>query len=384
MLSQRFAPLKMYPAKNKSLFNHGILPLIFAVSTILISISITGSPLSPLSVHAQEVISQPSPEQLNVDLQRDPFHVKKHDTLWDVNVKDRKSPEKWPAVWGNNRHITNPHWIDPETAAYLDQQNAYSPASLKSHAPNPLSTAPAKVIPVNPPYHFFYPLMDSVGYIKPDAAVPMGKIIAPKPSFQKKIQLGTKLYLKMEDESTVAVGDRFQLLRTFNLENNATAPLPAVQHYITGIVEVIRLKSKPCKCQKPITEIEGKIVKAYRNILPYDILVPYNSRDSRIAIKLSSEQLKGKILFSEEHNKQITENAVVFIDKGKMHGLKTGQYYDIFNKPKGSELPSREYIEKTEYIGSLMVLSMEEDTSAALITYAYKPIAPGDLIFPPM
>jgi len=64
--------------------------------------------------------------------------------------------------------------------------------------------------------------------------------------------------------------------------------------------------------------------------------------------------------------------------------VKSGQRYDIFNKAKGKGGGGHGYIEKTEYIGSLILLSTEEETSAALITYAHKIIAPGDVISAPM
>ncbi len=421
MPAKHFDSFKMHPKNNEPTLHNGILAMICDVSSIFFSIYMAVMLFSPIVIHAQDGIpqSQPPDEQIaadqveivntnqnnsidtdqnnsidtdqnnniNREQQQKTYSVKKHDTLWNISAETQKNPEKWPAVWGMNRHITNPHWIYPGDTIYLDQQRPGSLKSRDSNAAgtlNPLSNAPTDVIPVNPPYHFFYPLIDTVGYIKPEPAMPMGKIIACKPRFQKKMQQGTEVYLQMVDESTISVGDQFQLIRTINLQDNAANPLQGVQHYITGIIEISRLKLKPCKCQKPMTEVEGKIVTAYRTILPDDLLVPYNSRDSRIAINKSNVQLTGTILFSEEHNTHITENAVVFINRGKIHGLKTGQYYDIFNRPKGKEVINRRYIEKTEYIGSLVVLSMEVETSAALITYAYKTIAPGDLIFPPM
>ena len=239
-----------------------------------------------------------------------------------------------------------------------------------------------EVIWENPPYHFYYPLMDTVGYIKPERVPAIGQIVETLPLFQKSIQEGGKVYLEIPDESMVMVGDQFQLLRIIPLSGNEESFIDGKQHYLTGIIEIVKLSvENPC-CGMPGSRAQGKIVTAYRDILPHDILVPYNTQNAKISLIAPNEALNGRILFSEEHARSISENAVVFIDKGKIHGLKVGQYYDIYNHPKAKKAPSAPYMEKREYKGSLMVIRMEDETSAALITYSYKPISPGDFFFP--
>lgn len=237
------------------------------------------------------------------------------------------------------------------------------------------------VIWKNPPYSFNYPLMDCVGYIKPQAVPAIGKIVDTLPLRQKSIEKGGKVYLEIEDESMVAVGDRFQLIRVFDL-GGGSSDINGKQHYITGIVEIVRLSSTDPCCGVPRSRARGKIVTAYRAIEIDDLLIPYNTQKREIPMIGTNEALRGKILFSEEHADAISENAVVFIDKGKIHGLKVGQPYDIYNHSKAERAPSAPYMEKREYKGSLMVIRMEDETAAALITYAYKPISPGDLFFP--
>jgi len=308
------------------------------------------------------------------------YNVKKHDTLWDISGKTLKSPKKWPALWGRNPHIRNPHWIYPGETIYLEQQNRL-PLTDQS-APLP-TVEPVQRVEVNPPYYYFYPLMESVGYIKESAVTPVGKIISCMPRHQKGIEQGNGVYLAMADESDLMVGDQFQILRTFYIRTKNSTSLPLVHHYITGVVKVTKLKAKPCKCHEQVSQIEGEIITAYRTILQEDILVPYNSTTSKILVRQSKEQINARILFSEDHKKKISENAVVFIDKGKNDGLQTGQFYDIFNQPRGELIDSEKFIEKTEHIGSLVILRMEDQTSAALITYAYKDISPGDIMVSP-
>jgi hypothetical protein len=39
--------------------------------------------------------------------------VQHGDTLWDITGYYFQNPWRWPAVWGHNPQITNPHWIFP-------------------------------------------------------------------------------------------------------------------------------------------------------------------------------------------------------------------------------------------------------------------------------
>ncbi|MGD9731744.1 MAG: LysM peptidoglycan-binding domain-containing protein [Desulfamplus sp.] len=313
------------------------------------------------------------------------YNVKRHDTLWDISDKALKSPKRWPALWGRNPHIRNPHWIYPGDTIYLDDRNRASNSS--PHSSISVASIPPKAsverVEVNPPYYYFYPLMESVGYLKDSSAAPSGKIISCMPKYQREIDIDSGVYLQMEDESELLVGDKFQIVRTFYIRDKNSAAFPLVQHYVTGVVEITKLKAKPCKCHEQISQVEGRIIRAYRTILADDILVPYNSIDSKILVRQSNDQMNAKIMFSEDHKNKISENDVVFINKGRYDGLQTGQFYDVFNHPKGTLIDSEKFVEKTEYIGSLVVLRMEDETSSALITFAYKDIKPGDIMVSP-
>ncbi|MBF0390632.1 MAG: LysM peptidoglycan-binding domain-containing protein [Desulfamplus sp.] len=313
-------------------------------------------------------------EEINV------YSVKKHDTLWDISAKKLKSPYRWPALWGQNPHIRNPHWIYPGEVIYINGKRV----SSKENQIQARYVGAEEIVEVNPPYYYFYPLMDSVGYLKESAVNPVGKIISCMPKHQKEIDIDNGVYLHIKDESNLMVGDRFQILRTFYISNKNAGVDPIVHHYITGIVEITKLKPAPCECYEQLSQVEGRIVNAYRRILAEDILVPYNSADSKILVRQSNEDIAAKILFAEDHKRVISENSVVFIDKGRADGLQTGQFYDIFNQPIGELIDSNRFKEKTEHIGSLVVLSMEDKTSAALITFAYKDIKPGDIMVSPI
>src|SRR5688500_4624349 len=48
------------------------------------------------------------------DITTPEFHtVQRGDTMWDITGYYFQNPWRWPAVWGRNPQITNPHWIFP-------------------------------------------------------------------------------------------------------------------------------------------------------------------------------------------------------------------------------------------------------------------------------
>jgi hypothetical protein len=337
-----------------------------------------------LEQKTSKLLDQTNKDQTDKPEYSEIYNVKKRDTLWDISDKKLQSPYRWPALWGRNPHIRNPHWIYPGETIYLyDHRNSPNTNQSASLPPVYTPTEPLEKIEVNQPYYYFYPLMESVGYIKERAVNPIGKIMSCMPQFQKEIDIDNGVYLQVNDESNIMVGDQFQILRTFYIRDKNSTTFPLVQHYITGVVEVTKLKSKPCRCHEQVSQIEGKIIKAYRTIFADDILIPYNSVDSKVLVRQSNENMNAKILFSEDHKNQIAENAIVFIDKGKADGLQTGQFYDIYNQPRGELIEPEKFIEKTERIGELVVLHMEDKTSSALITYSYKDITPGDIMVTP-
>lgn len=63
-----------------------------------------------------------SSDEMNVDAapQVTEFHtVERGDTLWDITGRYFQNPWRWPAIWGLNPQITNPHWIFPHDQVRL-------------------------------------------------------------------------------------------------------------------------------------------------------------------------------------------------------------------------------------------------------------------------
>jgi hypothetical protein len=117
-----------------------------------------------------------------------------------------------------------------------------------------------------------------------------------------------------------------------------------------------------------------------------DLLTPYKKRLPRIALTQSKDGLNGKIIGSEEREKNIGDHTVAFIDKGDQDGVEIGQSYSIYyqEEEKLNE-KSNEKVPLTPIIhGSLLVLHTEPTTSTVLITRSDRSIDPGAKIRSPI
>ena len=111
-------------------------------------------------------------EDTSVELETGFYYtVKKGDTLWDLSNKFSDSPWVWPELWSENKQLTNPHWIYPgqRLRLYLrkDLEKVVLPVQKQPSVP-----APAKEMPT-----YYYPKIDSIGFIKKTPVAPSGEII---------------------------------------------------------------------------------------------------------------------------------------------------------------------------------------------------------------
>jgi hypothetical protein len=114
--------------------------------------------------------------------------------------------------------------------------------------------------------------------------------------------------------------------------------------------------------------------------------MPYKKRSPRIALTQSKNGLDGKIIVSEERDKNIGDHAVAFIDKGDQDGVEIGQSYSIYFQEQAKlNKKSKENILLTPIVlGSLLVLHTEPTTSTVLITQSDRSIDPGTKIGGPI
>jgi hypothetical protein len=288
------------------------------------------------------------------------YTVKKGDTLWDLSERFGDSPWLWPDLWKENNQIPNPHWIYPGNRIRLFRkewvQTIEKEAGKQSVEPEPV--------------YYSYKDIDMVGFIRKEPIKPSAVIFKVKNNV-KMISTGDLVYLRKEAGSDFIPGSRYTVYRTLKpIKDKKTGDYIGLQHYITGIVEIVKDESQ---------FVVAKVVQSFRPIYVDDKVMPYTQRMARIPLMKSTAGILGNIISSEEKQQIFGDHTIVFIDRGVNDGVKIGQAYQLFyqdeatldSKSKGKVLltPNDE--------GQILVLHTEETTSTVIITNSKDPLEPG-------
>jgi hypothetical protein len=288
------------------------------------------------------------------------YTVKKGDTLWDLSERFGDSPWLWPDLWKENTQIPNPHWIYPGNRIRLFRKEWVQ--TIEKEAVQPVAQPE--------PVYFAFKDIDMVGFIRKEPVKPSAVIFKVKENV-KMISTGDLVYLRKEAGAEFVPGSRYTAYRTLEpIKDEKTREFIGIQHYITGIVEVV--KEEP-------QFVVAKIVQSFRPIYVADKVMPYTRRISRIPLIKSTEGILGNIISSEENQQIFGDHTVAFIDKGINDGIKVGQVYQLFYQDEAIVNPkSKERVLLTPTdAGNILVLHTEETTSTVIVTNAKDPLEPG-------
>ncbi len=300
------------------------------------------------------------------------YTIQKGDTLWDLSDRFYDAPQNWPDLWQKNKQIPNPHWIYPgdrirlyRKAGVAESEGEATPAEQPEiGAKQAPSTSGGKK-----PY-FHYSSMNHLGFVKEKAVEPSGVLF--KVNDDKALISGNDIvYIKKKKANAFTPGSRFTVYRTHPTGNDIrTTDYRGVQHYFSGLVEIIR--------DEPQYAV-AVVVDTYRSIQINDLLIPFEKRSPNVMLLDSKKDLSGKIICSEERLLVFGDQSIAFIDKGTRDGVSPGQAYSIYYKEKARlDLKDRE---DTPLIplefASLLVLLAEESTATVIITNAERSVSPG-------
>ena len=301
------------------------------------------------------------------------YTVQKGDTLWDLSTQFSDNPWLWPNLWSENSQISNPHWIYPGERIRLLQVKGVDTFITKNIEENQ-SKEPE---PKEETLYYYYSPINRIGFIKKQAITPLGTIFKVEDD-KDLVSVGDIIYIRPNADYSFKAGSKYTVYRTLKpIVDENTKNLVGIQHYITGVAVITK---------KEPDFVVARVVKSYRSIALNDLLMPYKKRSPRIALTQSKDGLDGKIIVSEEHDKNIGDHTVAFINKGDQDGVKIGQSYSIYYQEKGelNKKSDREILLTPNILGSLLVLHTEPTTSTVLITRSDRSIDPGAKIFSPI
>jgi len=287
------------------------------------------------------------------------YVVKKGDTLWGLSRKFFNSSWQWPDLWSKNKQLPNPHWIYPGQRIRLVPK-APKPAAEPEAVPKPVVTIEKTV--EEPPY-FIYAGIDKVGFIRKKELKPSGYILVESDE-EVFIDQGDKVFIKQTGNQRLRPGQLYTIYRPLKrVKDPAGRNKLGIQYYITGIVEIIKNED----------EFDvGRIIRSNRRIRVKDLLKPYKNRSPKITLRESKMGIEGQIIGTEDKNRLFAADNIVFINKGEVDGIKTGQEYSIY------ELKIADRVRVNKDFGSLLILRVEEAASTAIITYSGHSMHPGE------
>lgn len=127
------------------------------------------------------------------------FHeVSRGDTLWDITDYYFGNPWRWPAVWGMNPQITNPHWIFPGDRVRLLRE---ARPGVRPTTPGTSLRTPARVVTPDTVFHL------SNGYLDPREQENAGTIVG-SPQDHMLLTENDEAYIDFP-RRTPRVGERF-------------------------------------------------------------------------------------------------------------------------------------------------------------------------------
>lgn len=309
--------------------------------------------------------------------------VQPGDTLWDLCSKYLNSPWYWPKIWSYNPQLTNPHWIYPgnELRFYPSDENL--PTQIASSReitaadeeldvpdtldPEDLVTSVGSIrVGRTAPNSVW---TSHIGYITKDAHARAG-IIVNAESESYMLADYDRAYVEMK--TPAKKGDQFAIYR----------PVREIEHPVTGepfgySVEIIGGLQVVDTSPKVAT---GLIAQAYRPIERGDYVGPWpDNFGTRIAPVPSSGEAKGYIVDTVgDVLGPIGEYSMVFIDRGRNHGVQRGNLFSVLDRGDGftrevQGLPN-------EAVGELMVVDVQDAGATAIVTFALRELSVGDKI----
>ena len=281
------------------------------------------------------------------------YTVQKGDTLWDLSRRFADSPWVWPQLWTENAAaIANPHLIYPGQKIRLTRKKG-APATAATWQDEPLTQN----------VHFHYSLVDRVGFIRKEPVPPTAVIFDARERSRELLAEGDIVYLKPEGAAALAPGQLFTVYRTLDpINDKTTHAYIGIQHLLLGVVKVL---------QSEADHAVGEIVRSYRRYIKIsDKLMPFVPRSTEISYKPSPAGIEGTIFEVEEPVSVFGQFHTVFIDRGRVHGIREGQVYSVYRRdekmagPKGAE----KKISIPVDLGDLVVMHVEENNSTVMVT----------------
>ena len=213
------------------------------------------------------------------------------------------------------------------------------------------------------------------GYITSQPVSSWGTIIDSKDGAVNLTE-GEVVFIQLEPEKEVQAGDRFSIIR---LGKSVTHPVTK-----QNLGTLVLMPGELVILERKDEVAVAKIHKSFIPVLRGDMILPAQPILPEAAPLRTQKKMEGVVVFSPESTVAISEKEFVFIDRGSQDGVMVGDLFSIYQNPsrqRGIYGEPKEAVKQMPMVrvGEVVVVSVREETSTALVTHSFQPIYIGDL-----
>ena len=216
--------------------------------------------------------------------------------------------------------------------------------------------------------------IDQVGFITPFVPPGVGVIVGEERERQL-IGAADHVYLKLSNTAEPEVGKRYFIFKTSDLFHHpVTNKNVGYLNTILGVLEITEVAADYAKAM---------VRSSYKSISPGHKLMPYKKKSGEIALRDGTEPKEGNIILAKGQVFLIADRQIVYIDLGEKDDIKAGNRFEVFRTPKAAGYftgKEEKLVLSVEPIGEILVLAVEPETAAALVTYSLNEFTPGERI----
>lgn len=311
----------------------------------------------------------PSEADLRPNIKQ-PYVVKKGDTLWDIANHFFKNPHKWMKIWEQNLYITNPDLIYPGNKIWFSPKAVKTGGLLVEKLQPKIHIMPAEHIEPAVDTSLIVTALQRQDFISPDNSAVSGYVLG-SPDARINYGADDKVYLKMAKPAEI--GSVFDIFRaTDPIRDPATGKVAGILVMNLGQVRVTGQSGGVTK---------AVVTRAFEEISRGDRLKPARHIDTRIQLDYPAKPLDGDIMYLRD-NAEVAQYQVVGINLGTADGLKAGSVLNVLRAGKSVQDPisGKPVTLPEENIGQLMVLNPQPHASIAMVTRSTDPIKIGDAV----
>jgi LysM repeat protein len=332
------------------------------------------------------------------------YTVKEGDTLWGISNAYLRDSFLWPKLWKSNLYILNPDLIYPGNIIELPGPEAPQQEEMPEAAPprqtelietaKPAPTPPPEAAEEQAPLESEktieaeqeappapklsdQTLLVSSGYIITGSRA-VGIVVGARDN-RELIGENETAYLLPQNGSKPHVGDQYTIYRAERKIYH-----PKTGKFMGDLIRILGLAQVTGADPREKT-LSVRILVSYDAIQKGDSFMPVSTLEEPAGGAISStpshNSLTGFIVEVKENRASQSQFDVVYLDRGRKDGVRSGDRFSIvregektslFSPGSGVRLPRR-------IIGELQVLAAQDVTSIAKIIQTTEVVLKGDL-----